>query len=108
MLSEAEAEPPELLAHTVNCIVAKRWVGTPQTVPLLVSKVRPLGRAGLISHEVITPLPVSVASSGKSPLTVLFMSVKFSGEYESVGTSSLMVMLMVAEDEPPELFAQIV
>ena len=107
-MSEAEEEPPVLLAQTVNCVVVNRCVGTPQMVPLLVPKLRPAGRLPLISHEVMVPEPTKVGASGKSPLTVLFMSVKFSGEYESVGTSSLMVMLMVAEDEPPLLFAQTV
>ena len=75
---------------------------------MLVSKVRPLGRAGLISHEVIFPLPVKVAFSGKSRLAVLLVRVRFSGEYDNVGTSSTIVMLIVAEVEPPELLAQIV
>jgi hypothetical protein len=39
---------------------------------------------------------------------VLLVSVKFSGEYDKTGTSSTTVMLMVAEVEPPELFAQTV
>ena len=109
MLMVAEEEPPELFAQIVYVTgLVCRTVGVPQTVPLLVPKFRPAGRVSLIAHEVITPLPVSVAVSGKSPLAVLFVSVKFSGEYESVGNWSLMVMLIVAELEPPELFAQIV
>jgi hypothetical protein len=86
MLMVCEDEPPELFAQIVYVTgLVCSTVGVPQTVPLLVSKVRPLGRAGLISHEVMMPLPVSVASNGKSPLTVLLVSVRFSGEYESVG-----------------------
>jgi len=77
-------------------------------VPLLVPKESPLGKAGLIAHDVIAPKPVSVGASGKSPLAMLLVSAKFSGEYESVGNWSLMVMLIVAELEPPELLAQIV
>ena len=80
----------------------------PQIVPLSVPKLRPAGKVALISHEVIFPLPLSVALSGKSPLAVLLVSVKFSGEYDKTGTSSRIVMLMVAELEPPELLAQIV
>ena len=80
----------------------------PQIVPLLVPKLSPNGRLPLISHEVIVPDPVKVGASGRSLLTVLLDKVKFSGEYESVGTLSLIVMLMVAEVEPPELLAQMV
>ncbi len=68
MLTVAEDEPPLLLAQIVNVLSAIKDVGVPQIVPLLVSKVRPLGKAGLISHEVITPDPVTVAFSGKSVL----------------------------------------
>ena len=71
MLREAEVEPPVLLAHTVNCVVVNRCVGTPQIVPLLVSKVKPFGKLGLISHEVMTPAPVKVGAIDKSLLTVL-------------------------------------
>ena len=68
----------------------------PQMVPLLVPKDKPLGRAGLIAQEVMAPGPVNVGLSGKSVLANPLVSVKFSGEYERVGTSSLMVMLLVA------------
>ena len=83
-------------------------VGVPQIVPLLVPKFRPLGSAGEISHEVIAPGPVSVAFSGKSLLWLLIVSVRFSGEYDSVGTWSLTVRLKYATTEPPELFAHTV
>ncbi len=109
MLNVAELEPPELFAQIVYVTgLVCRTVGVPQIVPLLVPKLRPAGKVALIAQEVITPLPVSVAVSGKSPLAVLLVSVKFSGEYDNVGTSSTIVMLIVAEVEPPELFAQIV
>ena len=85
-----------------------RTVGIPQMVPLSVPKFRPSGKVALISHEVIFPLPVKVALSGRSRLAVLLVSVRFSGEYDKTGTSSTIVMLIVAELEPPELFAQIV
>ena len=52
----------------------------PQIVPLLVSKVKPLGRLALMAHEVISPEPVMVGRSGRSLLTVLFVSVKSAGE----------------------------
>ncbi len=68
MLTVAEDEPPLLLAHIVNVLSVIKEVGVPQIVPLLVSKVRPLGKAGLIAHEVMAPEPVRVAFSGKSLL----------------------------------------
>ena len=85
-----------------------RTVGIPQIVPLSVPKLRPSGKVALISHDVMFPLPVSVALSGNSRLAVLLVRVRFSGEYDKTGTSSTIVMLMVAKEEPPELLAQIV
>ena len=49
-------------------------------------KVRPLGRLALMVHEVIVPGPVRLAISGKSELAVLLVSVKFTGEYDSIGS----------------------
>ena len=81
ILMVAEDEPPELLAQIVYVTgLVCSTVGVPQTVPLLVSKVRPLGKAGLISHEVMVPEPVKVAFSGKPALDCPFVSVRFSGE----------------------------
>ena len=105
----AEVEPPELFAQIVYVTgLVCRTVGIPQTVPLLVSKVRPLGKAGLISHEVMVPEPVTVAFSGKSILIWPFVSVRFDGEYESVGTWSSTTMVMVVVSVPPELRTVIV
>ena len=80
-------------------------VGVPQIVPLLVSKVKPLGRAGEIAQEVIAPEPVSVAFSGRSLLVSFLVSVRFSGEYDNVGTWSFTVRLKYATTEPPVLLA---
>ena len=69
MLTVAELEPPLLLAHTVYVTgLVCKTVGMPQIVPLLAPKLRPAGRSGEISHEVIAPEPVKVAFSGKSVL----------------------------------------
>ena len=68
MLTVAEDEPPLLFAQIVNVLSVIKDVGVPQMVPLLVPKERPLGSAGLISHEVIAPGPVSVTVSGRSLL----------------------------------------
>ena len=80
----------------------------PQTVPLLVPKDRPDGRLGLMAQEVIVPEPVTVAFSGKSVLANPLVSVKFSGEYAIVGTSSTMTMVMVVELAPAVLRAVMV
>jgi hypothetical protein len=76
----AEEEPPELFAQIVQFIDIGGAVGIPQIVPLLVLNVRPGGKAGVISHDVMTPGPVKVGASGKSPLAVLLVRVRFSGE----------------------------
>ncbi len=108
MLREALVEPPELLAQTVNCVVVIRCVGMPHIVPLLVSKVKPVGKSGAMAHEVISPGPVRVAFNGKSLLGVLFSSVRFSGKYESVGVKSLTTMVNVVVSVPPEFRAVMV
>ena len=68
MFRKPTLEPPLLLPQTMYAVVFHNSVGVPQIVPLLVSKVKPLGSAGLISHEVIAPAPVSTAFSGRSLL----------------------------------------
>ena len=104
----AEVEPPLLFAQMVYVVaVVSNTVGIPQIVPLLVPKLRPVGRLPLISHEVMTPEPVSVAFSGKSMLANPLISVRFSGEYERAGTTSLMVMLMLVVELPLALLAVI-
>ena len=86
MLRFATLEPPLLLAQTVYWVVVKRCVAIPQIVPLLVSKVKPVGRSGCMAHDVMTPGPVNVGLNGKFELTVLLSNVRFSGEYETTGT----------------------
>ena len=68
MLTVAEDEPPLLFAQIVNVLSVIKDVGVPQMVPLLVPKDKPLGKAGLIAHEVMVPEPDTVAFSGKSLL----------------------------------------
>ena len=89
----AEDEPPLLFAQIVNVLSVIKDVGVPQMVPLLVPKFKPEGKAGLMAQEVIAPDPVNDAFSGKSVLDWPFVSVRFSGEYDSVGSSSTTVML---------------
>ena len=62
--------------------------------------------SGEISQLVIVPPAVVGLECGLIP-TLIVPTISLY-EYESVGTSSLIVMLMVAEVEPPELFAQMV
>ena len=81
ILMVAEVEPPLLFAQMVYVVaVVCNTVGMPQMVPLLVPKLRPVGRLPLMSHDVITPEPVSVAINGKSMLANPLISVRFSGE----------------------------
>ena len=73
---------------------------------MLLPKDSPLGRLALIAHEVISPEPVMLGTSGRFELAVLFVSVTFSGVYEiSEGSSSFTVKLKYATTEPPVLFA---
>ena len=101
MLTVAEDEPPLLLAQIVNVLSVINEVGVPQMVPLLVPKDKPLGKAGLMAHEVIVPEPDSVALNGKSLLDCPLVNVKFSGEYDSVGNWSITSIVMVVVFEPP-------
>ena len=67
---------------------------------------RPLGRVALMAHDVMTP--AELLTVGAILAAVLLVKVLFSGLYSKVpGATSLMVMVTVAELEPPELFAQI-
>ena len=59
MLMLPDEEPPELLAHTVYVVEDCSTVGVPQMLPLVEPNERPLGKAGLISHEVTAP-PLAV------------------------------------------------
>ena len=105
----AEVEPPLLFAQMVYVVaVVCKTVGIPQIVPLLVPKLRPVGRLLLISQDVMTPEPVSVAFSGKSMLGSPLVSVRLSGEYESIGMRSLMVMLILVLEVPFVLVAVMV
>ena len=75
-------------------VVVHNWVAVPYSVPFDVLKVSPVGKLVLFnSQEVIAPEPVRLGSSGRSELAVLFVKVRFSGEYEMVGSSSTTVML---------------
>ena len=63
----------------VNIVRSSNSVGVPLIVPVAVSKVRPDGMFGLTVQDTISPGPVTVASSGRSLLTVLLDKVKSSG-----------------------------
>ena len=78
MLIVAESEPPELLAQIVySTAVVCSVVGVPQMLPLVEPKDRPVGRLGLISHDVtVPPLTVGVLVV----MVVPFSRVMFSGE----------------------------
>ena len=84
-----------MLAQIVYVIgLVCNTVGIPQIVTVSVAKLRPPGKVALIYDDVIFPLPTKVALRGNSRLAVLLVRVRFSGEYDRVGNSSTMVMLM--------------
>ena len=64
MFTVVREDPAELLAQTVNTASAMIWLGVPQIVPLLVSKVRPVGKVALMAHEVTAPLVAVEVSVG--------------------------------------------
>ena len=93
-LKYATTEPPELLAHTLYAVVVHNCVAVPYSVPLELPNEIPVGKLVLFSvQEVIAPEPAIVGARGRSELDVLFVKVRFSGEYEIVGNSSTTVML---------------
>ena len=63
-------------------------------IPVEVSNTRPAGRLGSMVHVMYSPVPFNVGASGKSMLTVLFVSIKSFCRYSMDGTSSTTVMLM--------------
>ena len=92
-LKYATTEPPELFAHTLYAVVVHNCVAVPYSVPFVLPKDRPVGKLVLFNvQEVISPEPVIVGARGRSELAVLFVKVRFSGEYEMVGNSSTTVM----------------
>jgi len=78
-------------------------VGVPQIVPLLDSKVRPVGNDGEIDQELTAPpLAVGVTEVIATP----FVSVNEPGLYTiEDGAASLTRMVTVAVALPPLLFA---
>lgn len=81
-------------------------VGVPQIVPLLVSKVRPVGSDGEIDQKLTAPpLAVGVTDVMATP----FVRVNEPGLYAiEDGAASLTRMVTVAVALPPLLFAVIV
>ena len=73
-------EPPVLVPVMENIVRLKSNVGVPLRVPVDVENARPVGKLGLIPHEVITPEPMIVGESGRSLLAVLLIILKSFGE----------------------------
>ena len=73
-------------------------VGVPEMVPLPELKDRPVGKAGEISQVAISPPPtekvIEVIMESRVRVALLTEDVM-------LGTGSLMMMMMVAESEPP-------
>jgi hypothetical protein len=83
-----------------------KTIDMPQIIPLLDSKLRPLGTSGEISQLVSAPPPGDTVFGAIAWLSVKSISI---GLYvKDPGVTSLMVMVTVVEDDPPELLAQIV
>ena len=76
ILMNAVTVPPELVPFITNIVLPSNSVGIPLIVPLEVSKTIPAGRVGSIVQERISPEPVTIASNGRSLLTVLLIIVK--------------------------------
>ena len=55
-------DPPLLLAYTVYVASSNNPVGIPQTLPLVLPKLRPDGSEGTMTHEVTAP-PVTVGET---------------------------------------------
>ena len=84
-------------------LVVCKIEGVPLILPSVVPHVKPLGRDGLISQDVMAP---PLADGRFGVMAVPFSSVMFSGEYEiALGACALTVIEMVAVDSPPELLA---
>ena len=80
MLMYAVAVPPVFVAFTVNIVRLNNSIAVPLRTPVEVSNARPFGSAGLMVQETISPAPVNAGASGRSPLTVLLVMLKSSGE----------------------------
>ena len=84
-------------------------VGVPENVPVLVLNEIPDGSEVLFrAHEVIAPEPVMVGARGRWELAVLFVNVRFSGEYDKPGNWSITSMVMVVVFTPPLFLTVIV
>ena len=81
-------------------------VAKPYSVPLVAPKNRPVGKVPLISHDVISPGPVSVGTSGKSLLPTPRTKVRLLGLYwMSSGTWSTISRVRLNVVLPPVLLA---
>ena len=63
----------------VNIVRLSRSVAVPLITPVDASKARPVGNAGVMVQETISPEPVSVGERGKSALAVFLVRLTSSG-----------------------------
>ena len=77
-------------------------VGVPEIVPEDVLKVRPAGNAGSMAHVAITPPELENVMSVISVPRVNFTLV---ADPVIIATGSSIVMVIVVDVQPPELFA---
>ena len=93
------AEPPELLAQTVNVVSDRFTDGVPQSQPF--HRPTPSGRAGSISQvATMPPVLLTVALNRVSPRVPRKLSLK-----ARIATGSTTVMLRKAKAIPPLLRA---
>jgi len=79
-MKKAVTEPPVLVPVMTNRVPLRSAVGVPVIVPVEVENARPVGKLGLIPHEMTTPEPVMVGESGISLLAVLLIMFTTFGE----------------------------
>ena len=65
-----------LLAYIVYVVCVERTVGVPLISPVDASRLRPVGRAGSTSQEVIVPpVPVKIGDARVIPTSIVSMKV---------------------------------
>ena len=104
-LTRTDAEPPVLFAQIVHSPCTPLVDGMPEIIPVLRLNSNPAGSAGPMAKDAITP-PLLVMVIGE--IEIVRMRVEAVFEILMTAMGSLMVIVMVVEAAPPELFAHTV
>ena len=97
------SEPPVFVAVMVNGDTSRTPVGVPVISPVVVSKLSPAGRAGLVAKLTTGPPAVEGAFA---VMAVFFTYVTGLEPYElKLGTTALTMMVRALVDVPPVLVA---